>query len=269
MRLFDSHVHLLDARFGSGAIRSEMLRRARFADVEGALVPAVNPHDWDSLNMHFFEYDGKDPACQLRFALGIHPHALASLDPSGDQGRQDRLQARLAAGTRDIVAVGECGLDYSLEVDRARQQAVLISQIKLAASHALPLILHCVRAHDDLLRLLHAHGAPPSVVHGFTGSAETARRWIAAGHLIGIGGAITRPNIRRLRGAVCAIPDDRLLVETDAPDQTPFARRPAHNEPAFLIDVVESIAALRGVDAATIARITWRNADRLFGPLCP
>lgn len=264
MRLFDSHAHLQDARWATGAIRSEMLHRARSAGVEAVVVPAVTPQDWDALNMHFCASEEKDLIPRVFFALGVHPHALPHLDAGDDQVLLERLDRMFSNDRRDVVAVGECGLDYSLEVPRARQQQILSAQIKLAVRENLPLILHCVRAHDDLLELLAAHDAPPSVLHGFTGSAETAARWTRAGHYLGLGGLVTRPTARRVRAAAASIDGTRLLIETDAPDQTPLARRPALNEPSFLPDVVHSLAELRGQSAEDIASLTWANATRLF-----
>lgn len=264
MRLFDSHAHLQDAQWATGAIRSEMLHRARSAGVEAVVVPAVTPQDWDSLNMHFCASEEKDLIPRVFFALGVHPHALPGLDSAGDQELLARLDRLFSNDRRDVVAVGECGLDYGIAVPRERQQRIVTAQIQLAVRANLPLILHCVRAHDDLLALLEAHDAPPSVLHGFTGSAETAARWTRAGHYLGLGGMITRPQARRIRAAAASIDARRLLIETDAPDQTPLARRPARNEPSFLPDIVQSLAELRGQSAAHIAALTWANAARLF-----
>ena len=267
VRLFDTHLHLQDPRFGTSAIRSEALRRARFANVEAALIPAVNPQEWDALNMHISECEEKDLGVQLYFGLGVHPFAVPRLDPSADAGLFQDLERRLAGRSAAVRAVGECGLDYTLKVDRERQKVVLISQIQLAATFKLPLILHCVRAHDDLLDLLARHGAPPSVVHGFSGSAETATRWVRAGHMIGFGGLVTHPRARRVLAAAREIPDTHLLIETDAPDQTPFARRPSLNEPAFLPDVVAGLATIRDCAVEDIASTSWHNAERIFGPV--
>ena len=264
VRLLDSHAHLQDPRLGTGAIRSGMLRRARSAGVEVIVIPAVSPQDWDSFNMQFNAYRKKDHMPRLYFALGIHPYALPDGAAKADDQALDRLVRQISNAGPDVVAIGECGLDYSLSVPRERQQRVLISQIQLASRTGFPLILHCVRAHDDLLSLLSKHGAPPSVLHGFTGSPETAERWTRAGHYVSLGGMVTNPRARRIRAAAKRIEDSRLLVESDAPDQTPAARRPATNEPAFLRDVVQSIAELRGQSADAIAALTWSNALRLF-----
>ncbi len=267
VRLFDTHLHLQDPRFGTSAIRSDTLRRARFANVEAALIPAVNPQDWDAFNIHFGEYEKKDLHVHLLFGLGVHPYGVANLDPSEDERLFQDLEDRLSARPAQVRAVGECGLDYTLDTDRERQKAVLISQIQLAAAVQLPLILHCVRAHDDLLDLLARHHAPPSVVHGFSGSAETAARWVRAGHMIGFGPMVTHPRARRVREAARGVPDTHLLIETDAPDQTPYARRPTLNEPAFLTDVVAGLASLRRRSEEDIAHTSWHNAIKLFGPV--
>ncbi|MCA9638754.1 MAG: TatD family hydrolase, partial [Myxococcales bacterium] len=173
---------------------------------------------------------------------------------------------------------GECGLDFgrdlpppgpAREAARARQLAVLDAHLEVARRTGLPLLLHCVRAHAALLERLLAAPTPPSILHSFSGSPEVADALCRAGHYISLAGARTIPGARRPRAAAAAVPEARLLVETDSPDQTPFARRPERNEPAFLVDVVAALAEVRGCPVEAIAEVTTTNACRVLGVQLP
>lgn len=124
--------------------------------------------------------------------------------------------------------------------------------------------MHCVRAHAPLLELLRERATPPSVMHGFSGSAELARQFVAAGHYISFAGNLCLSNARKVIEAARTVPDDRVLLETDSPDQTPPNRRPAANEPAFIVDIAQRLAELRSVELAELASITFDNACRVF-----
>ena len=166
-----------------------------------------------------------------------------------------------------MVAIGECGLDFSRTKDsevRARQVEVFRAHVDLSRSTGLPLTIHCVKAHGPMLELLRERPCPPAAMHAFSGSAEVAAALIEAGHYISFAANVCIPNARRVIEAARAVPEDRVLIETDSPDQTPPERRPAANEPAFIVDVVERLAELRGVEPRALAEQTMTNACRLF-----
>ncbi len=167
-------------------------------------------------------------------------------------------------------AVGECGLDFlrgRAPEQREHQVAVFREHLELARATGLPLTLHCVKAHGPMVELLRERPTPPSVMHAFSGSAELARRCVEAGHYVSFAGNLLLANARKVVEAAVAVPDDRLLIETDTPDQTPPARRPhvQENEPAFIVDVAERLAALRETSVEAIAALTDANARRVFG----
>jgi TatD DNase family protein len=165
-------------------------------------------------------------------------------------------------------AIGECGLDFlrgpSTE-QREHQRSVFRAQLELARETGLPLTIHCVKAHGPMVELLCERPTPPSVMHAFSGSAEVARACVAAGHYVSFAGNLLLANARKVVEAAVAVPDDRLLIETDTPDQTPPARRPADNEPAFIRDIAQRLAELRETSVEAIAAITFANAERVFG----
>jgi TatD DNase family protein len=146
------------------------------------------------------------------------------------------------------------------------QERAFRAQLALARELDLPLVLHILGTHAESLRILKADGVPRAggVVHSYSGSAELVRDYVGLGLHISFAGPVTSPQARRVHAAARAVPAERLLAETDAPDQTPPARRPAQCEPAFLPDIVDALAQLRGESRQTLARTTMDNARRLF-----
>jgi TatD DNase family protein len=161
--------------------------------------------------------------------------------------------------------VGECGLDFFVEdLDADVQQLYFDGQLMLARDFDLPVVVHARRAVDAVIASFKRVGKLRGVVHSFSGSPEQARQLWQLGFLIGIGGPATYARANRLRGLVTEMPLEFLLLETDAPDQPDAEIRGQRNEPARLSFVCETIAELRGVDAAAIAAATTTNAQRLF-----
>ena len=147
-----------------------------------------------------------------------------------------------------------------------KQEQVFRDQLAVARELDLPIVLHILRTHPDSLRILKADGVPRAggVVHSFGGSAELAKEYVALGLHISFAGGIAGVHAPRLRAAAQVIPEQRLLVETDAPDQTPLPLRPALCEPAFLSAVIEAVAAVRGQTILATSQSTEQNARRLF-----
>jgi len=224
-------------------------------------VPGVHPRDWPRLVALRAQWDG------VRLALGVHPHALAEMGPEALRAALDAL----AQSLRDAraVAVGEVGLDGLVArregVSIEAQIAVLDAHIELARAHDLPLVLHVVRAHEAALQALARHGPLRGVVHAYSGPAELVSAYLACGLHLGFAGLVTRPNARKVRRAVCAIPCERLLIETDAPAQAPVGADTTRAEPAHLLLTLRAIAVLRGESCDTLARATTENAQALFG----
>jgi len=262
---FDSHAHVNSARYGGPAARRIRLHKAVEAGVCAILVPATQPVDAYAFYMHFQSMRPQFPGLELHVTTGIHPFTLENTDPSADDAALEVVKRELEQRPDVYCAVGECGLDFGRPIDRDRQIRVFEAQIALAAARRLPLVIHCVKAHHVVLELLSRHDVVPSVIHGWAASAEVGARYWTQGHLLGFGGALTLPNVRRALDAARAVPAEHMLIETDSPDQTPWARRPALNEPAFVRDVAQALAAARGATVEAIAEQTARNARRVFG----
>lgn len=260
--MIDSHCHLDKPEFD--ADRDAVLARARAAGVTEVIVPAIGPDGWEALAA----FAARTPG--VHFGLGIHPQLLPELDPRGDERRLADLDAALARG--GAVGVGECGLDLGTAAPGAgpfaapmeRQLTVLRGHLELARRHRLPVLLHCLRAHDALLALLKEAPLPRGgVLHSYSGSAEQVRGYAGRGLWFSFAGPLTYERARKPAQAARAVPRDRLLVETDAPDQTPRPHR-GRNEPAYLAETAAALAAALGLPLAEVDALTSGNARALF-----
>lgn len=251
--LFDSHAHLDVPGFDGD--RAQVLARARDAGINGILVPAIAASGWPGL--HALCLDHPD----LHAAYGLHP---CWLDRHQD-GDLAALEAWL--GEHPAVAVGECGLDlFPGHADVDRQLRLLRGQFAIALNFDVPLVLHARRAFEQVILELRRFGKPlRGVVHSFSGSLEQARQLRDLGFAVGIGGAVTHPRAKRLQRVVAELPDDQLLLETDAPDQPGAGHRGQRNEPAWIVEVLDCMATLRDQAPADLARATASNARALFG----
>jgi TatD DNase family protein len=193
-------------------------------------------------------------------AVALHPTRTADLS-AADHAEIERL----AADPR-VVAVGETGLDYYWEYSPPeRQQPAFRWHIDLAKRLGKPLMIHDRDAHADVLRILREEGPPEAVVfHCFSGDAAMARECVDAGYLLSFAGPVTFTNAKPLQEAARLVPEDQLLVETDAPFLTPHPHRGRPNEPYCLPWTVRGLAALRGVDDERLATSAGRNAERVF-----
>jgi TatD DNase family protein len=173
----------------------------------------------------------------------------------------------------EVVAVGECGLDYCRNFSpREAQLAAFKRQLDIAKESGLPVFLHQRDAHDDFVEVLEP--ALPdlsrAVAHCFTGEGESLREYVAMGLYIGITGWICDERRgKHLHDIVSIIPDDKILIETDAPYLLPRTVRPKpksrRNEPMYLAEVARVVAEARGQTEEHVAKITTANAERFFG----
>lgn len=240
--------------------RDAVLDRARSAGLRGILVTGTSVAESRAAARLAAGH------ADLWSTAGVHPHDAKSVPA----GWIDDIAA--LAGEPKVVAIGETGLDFNRNYSPpAVQRDVFAAQIDLAGRLDMPLFVHDRDSGGETARLLAGHGANPEsvVIHCFTGTAEDLDTWLDAGYYIGVTGWICDP--RRgdeLRTLAPRIPDDRLLIETDAPFLIPRTMRPMprtrRNEPAFLPEVVNALATLRDTTAAAIAETTGNNARRAF-----
>lgn len=241
--------------------RDEVLQRAADAGVSKIIITGSSRQS----NVAAARLAEADPG-RLYATAGVHPHHAADYDDACDQ--QIRSLTQQAA----VVAVGECGLDYFRNFSpRDAQLDAFRAQLQIAADTGLPVFLHQRDAHDDFVEVLEPAlpNLSRAVAHCFTGEGESLREYLAMNLWIGITGWIC--DERRgahLKEIVPLIPDDRLLIETDAPYLLPRTISPKpksrRNEPAFLVEVLRVVAAARGQSEEHVANITAANATRFF-----
>lgn len=242
--------------------RDEVLARAADAGVIKLLITGSS----NDSNVAALELARRHPGT-LYSTAGIHPHHASDYDQVSDQ-----LIRKLVADDQ-CVAVGECGLDYFRNFSpREAQMNAFEAQLDIAADTGLPVFLHQRDAHDDFVEILEPLLPKIScgVAHCFTGEGESLREYLAMGLYIGITGWIC--DERRgthLMEIASAIPDDRLMIETDSPYLLPRSIRPKpksrRNEPAYLPEVLRVVAEARGQTKEHVATITTDNAKRFFG----
>jgi len=259
--LFDTHAHLDMPRF-QGDHRA-VLERARAAGVHDVLVPGVHPHTFEGLHT----LASQAWPVRLHQAWGLHPQVIPDVDPAHEHQVLAAVEAMCARVPP--LAVGECGLDYRIDLSLApkdRQRRILRFHLALARRLRLPVLLHCLSAHEDMLAELKACGPFPDgvVMHSFSGSSEQLLPFVKLDAFISFAGPVSWANARKAPRAARDCPAPLLLCETDAPDQSPEPVRGQRNEPAHLIHVVNALAAARGEDALETASTCTRNALRLF-----
>lgn len=241
--------------------RDAVMQRAAAAGVGPIIVTGSS----DSSNRRAAALAAANPGI-LYATAGVHPHHAADYSDASD------ALIRELAGKDVVVAVGECGLDYFRNFSpREAQLHAFRRQLQIAADTGLPVFLHQRDAHDDFVEVLEP--ALPdlsrAVAHCFTGEGESLREYLALGLYIGITGWICDERRgRHLYDIVSIIPDDRLLIETDAPYLLPRTISPKpktrRNEPCYLVEVVRTVAEARGQSVEHVAAITTANALRFF-----
>jgi TatD DNase family protein len=260
--VIDSHCHLDSERFQADLL--EVLARARASGVTALVTAGVDPDGWrteDAIARRFPE---------VFVAYGVHPQLVALAEDAEVERWLEELARALDGGTLlRPVALGETGLDRTNRFPResySRQEHAFRAQLRLARRHDLPVMLHVLGAHDRALAILREEGLPArgGVLHSYSGSAEQVAPYLELGLHFSFAGSITYPNARKPQEAARAVPRERLLVETDAPDQTPAPHRPGRNEPAFLPGIVRAVALARGEPPDEVARCTAQNARDLF-----
>lgn len=249
----DSHLHLVDPAFAADA--EAVLLRARDAGAMHLVCIGETPDAARRAHALAARHPGV-----VSFTCGLHPHEAARWDASRDA---DAIREAVALGA---VAIGECGLDYHYDTaPRAVQRAVLEAQLELAAELRRPIVLHTRDAEDDTRAMLRNAAAAGvcGVLHCFTGSVALAQAGLEAGWYVSFSGIVTFRSWTD-QALLAHIPDDRLLVESDAPYLAPVPFRGKRNEPAWVVSTIEHLARARATSAEHVAAITLANTRRLF-----
>lgn len=253
--LIDSHCHL--EYKGLVEDQQGVLARARAAGIGGFLSISTRQREWDQV------IGTAEREADVWASVGIHPHEA---DGHADMGEGALLE--VAAHPR-VIAIGETGLDYYYgHSERETQKALFRRHISVARETGLPIIIHTRDAEGDTAAILAEEmeqGAYPALIHCFTASADFARKVLDLGLTISFSGIVTFKNAKDLQAIAAELPDDRILVETDAPFLAPVPHRGQVCEPAFTADTARFVAGLRGTSPEALAETTTRNFARLFG----
>jgi TatD DNase family protein len=253
VKLVDSHCHLDDKQFDPD--RDAVIARALEAGVERmmAIGTGNGPPDLEAAlrlaRQHRFIYA----------TIGVHPHDAAKATPETFAAME-----ALAAETK-LLAIGEIGLDYHYDFSpRDVQRDVFVEQLKLAGRAGKPIVIHTREAWDDTLQALREHWSGSGIIHCFGGGPTEARQALDLGFYLSFGGVLTFPKADAVRDAARLTPEDRLLVETDAPYLAPVPKRGKRNEPAFMVETARRLAEVRGTPPDRIAEVTTENFERLM-----
>jgi TatD DNase family protein len=254
VRLIDSHCHLNYE--GLAERQEEVLANARARGVSGFLNISTRQREWgDVIAVAERNED-------VWATVGVHPHEA---DAHPDLGSAALVNA---ASHPDVIAIGECGLDYYYDKsDRHAQRERFQAHVDAARQSGLPLVVHTREAEEDTSEMLETavkRGGVTGVLHCFTGSAELARKGLDLGFYVSLSGIVTFKNAQDLQETAKWLPAGQMLVETDSPFLAPVPHRGKPCEPAFVADTAAFVAQLREEEPEALADATTANFFRLF-----
>ncbi len=250
MILLDSHCHLTDRAYITSL--DDVISRAKANDVHYLLTAGLNIDD--SLASIKIANKYRDIYC----SVGVHPHDADKFKDS------DIDKLRNLATNSKVKAIGETGLDFFRNYsERTNQERAFHSQIELAKEIKMPMIIHIRDAYPDAKKILETHNYFNGVLHCYSGDEQFAFWAIEKGFYISFSGSITYNN-PKLKEIAKILPEDKILIETDAPYLAPVPMRGKSNEPAYVKYVAQTIAQLRNCSTEHVAEITTRNTKALF-----
>ena len=248
----DTHSHIFDEQFNDD--RLDVILRLKATNVSKAIVVGfskeTNVKAQQLAKEHYFLYP----------TAGYHPSEANVINESDIKELEEFIKSN------KVYAVGECGLDYYWVNDNKEKQKWLFAeQIKLAIKYDLPLIVHCRDAISDTFELLKEFkGKVRFVMHCYSGSLEMAREFIKLGGMISLGGPVTFKNAKAPKEVAKEIPLTNLMIETDCPYLAPTPYRGKRNEPAYVINVLNEIAALKEMEVNELETILDQNSISFF-----
>ena len=250
---FDTHAHYDDERFDGD--RESLLASlpekgvGRIVNCGSDAASSVRSAEFAQKYGHVFA------------AAGIHPES------AGTYTQDDLLTVERLLREEKVVAVGEIGLDYYYEdaADPETQLGLLRIQLELARDLDLPAVIHDREAHADSLRAVKEFPTVRGVFHCYSGSVEMAQELVKLGWTFSFGGSVTFKNARKAPEVIAALPEDRIMLETDCPYLAPVPFRGKRNDSTLLPYTCAKLAEIRGVSAEEMEALTWANACRFFG----
>ncbi|HEX2070228.1 MAG TPA: TatD family hydrolase [Thermoleophilaceae bacterium] len=248
--MIDSHCHLDSCKPAD----AELVAQARALGVTRIATVGMDPETNPRALAAAAELDG------VSAIVGRHPNAAAGWRDA------DIEEIERAAAQPGVVAVGETGLDYYRDrAPRDEQRAAFVAQLELARRTGLPVVIHTRAAEDDTFAMLAEHADGLTVVLHCFSAPDRVEEAVQRGYVCSFAGNVTYKDAGDLQQAAREVPDELLLVETDAPYLTPVPVRGEPNEPANVTHTAEFVANLRGVEYAELEATVERNAARVFG----
>ncbi len=246
---FDSHTHLMDEQYDG--IRDEIVENAKKNQVMYMTTIGYNEATSREAVKDAEKYEG------VYATVGLHPENV-------DEYENFDFIYELVKNPK-VVAVGEIGLDYHWGGDKERQKELFIKQIEIANELGKPVVIHSRDADMDMLEILKSHKIENGfVMHCFSSSVEILKEVLKLGAYVSIAGPVTFKNARSLVEVVKLVPEDKLLIETDAPYLTPEPFRGKRNEAAHVVHTAQKIADLREISLEKLAEMTTENAKRFY-----
>jgi TatD DNase family protein len=250
----DSHCHLDSDQFDQD--REAVIERAMAAGIHHlvAIGTGNGPPDLEAGIRLADRYEA------FYATVGVHPHDAAKAT--------DEVFKNLSSLARHpkVIAIGEIGLDYHYDFSpREVQHSVFRKQLQLAAEAKKPIVIHTREAWDDTISVIREYWNPAvgGIMHCFSGNPAQAQQALDLGFYLSFGGIVTFPKALEIQESARMTPQDRILIETDAPYLAPVPKRGKRNEPAFMLETARKLAQLRGVTEIEIAETTTRNFHRL------
>lgn len=250
---YDSHCHLQDNRIIDSI--DALIQRANEVGVSDMLCCGTVETDWDAvLRLHTTYHE-------IHAALGLHPWSLRKRSPQWAEQLSTLLEKYPSLG------IGETGIDHMVEKETFIDQKEIFEQhLVLAKEFNRPISIHCRKAWGELIDSIKKIGLPAvgAMIHAYCGPPDMVLVLEKLGLYISFSGSVTHSHNVKGKKSVAAVSPQRLLIETDAPDVLPEGINCEHNEPAFLVEVANTVAQIRGVSLNEIKRLTYENACRLF-----
>lgn len=248
--IFDAHAHYDDDWFESD--REELLSSLPSKGVSGVVNAAVDLKTAEIARSFAEKYD------YMYFTVGFHPENLSDMPENYLEQIAQMLKHKKA------VALGEIGLDYHWDIEKALQHRVFEEQLELSKELDVPVVIHDREAHGDVMQYLRKY-QPKGLMHCFSGSVEMLKEVLKLGLSISLGGTVTFKNARVPLEVAEYVPLDRLLLETDAPYLSPVPNRGKRNDSSNIIYTATKIAEIKGIGVQQLLNITAENAKRLYG----
>ncbi|UQI42615.1 TatD family hydrolase [Vreelandella venusta] len=254
--LIDAHCHLDFEAFDDD--RDAVIENAKAVGVEHFVVPSTTRSLWP--NVLTLAARKEVSSC-----VGLHPYFVGQHANDDLIALEQLLAEQKVEAEKRVVAIGECGIDGRFRESLDKQWAYFDAQLGLAKQFVLPIVVHCVKANDQVSKRLRQLALPRGgLIHAFSGSYEQATKFLDLGYTLGLGGAITYERAQRLRNVVSRLPDDGFVLETDSPDMPLSGYQGQRNEPCRVAKVASVVAALRHQSFEKIAALSSANAIGLF-----